>query len=60
MSDKYTWGYRKKGERMIILVKLSLKDDTLNSRTKTIEEVDYIFHHDNILKTEIIDVKEEV
>tara|TARA_R100000306_G_C4318236_1_gene113739 strand:- start:45 stop:182 length:138 start_codon:yes stop_codon:yes gene_type:complete len=45
---------------MIILVKLSLKDDTLNSRTKTIEEVDYIFNHDNILKTEIIDVKEEV
>jgi hypothetical protein len=40
---------------MIILVKLSLKEDTLNSRIKTLEEVDYSFNHNNILETEIID-----
>jgi len=40
---------------MLILVKLTLKDDIHDAKIKTIEEVDYSFNHDNIVCTEIVE-----
>ena len=40
---------------MLLLVKLTLKDETPAAKIETIEEVDYNFNHKNIVCTEIVE-----
>ena len=40
---------------MLLLVKLTLKDETHAAKIETIEEVDYNFNHKNIVCTEIVE-----